>query len=144
MVKYRNILVVINPEEERQIALERAVKVAELDEGAQLTLLLTIYDSLTKMTAMLSADGGKRCAMVSSPSVGSGSTRSSTLSGQRAGMRSESALAQPSLRVRHSGSAGTASRSGRQGDSQPPFLQTFIFTPPTGTCCANAPVRFCW
>ena len=26
MVKYRNILVVINPEEERQIALERAVK----------------------------------------------------------------------------------------------------------------------
>ncbi len=28
MVKYRKILVVINPEEERQIALERAVKVA--------------------------------------------------------------------------------------------------------------------
>ena len=42
MVKYQNILVVINPEEERQIALERAVKVAELDENAHLTLLLTI------------------------------------------------------------------------------------------------------
>ena len=56
MVKYRNILVVINPEEERQIALERAVKVAELDEGAQLTLLLTIYDFSYEMTAMLSAD----------------------------------------------------------------------------------------
>ena len=48
MVKYRNILVVINPEEERQIALERAVKVAELDEGAQLTLLLTITTSRTR------------------------------------------------------------------------------------------------
>ena len=56
MVKYRKILVVINPEEERQIALERAVKVAELDEGAQLTLLLTIYDFSYEMTAMLSVD----------------------------------------------------------------------------------------
>ena len=56
MVKYQNILVVINPEEERQIALERAVKVAELDENAHLTLLLTIYDFSYEMTAMLSVD----------------------------------------------------------------------------------------
>lgn len=56
MVKYQNILVVINPEEERQIALERAVKIAELDENAHLTLLLTIYDFSYEMTAMLSVD----------------------------------------------------------------------------------------
>lgn len=56
MVKYRKILVVIHPEEERQIALERAVKVAELNEGAQLTLLLSIYDFSYEMTAMLSVD----------------------------------------------------------------------------------------
>lgn len=56
MVKYQNILVVINPEEERQIALERAVKIAELDNNAHLTLLLTIYDFSYEMTAMLSAE----------------------------------------------------------------------------------------
>ncbi|MFB2829106.1 universal stress protein UspE [Aeromonas jandaei] len=56
MVKYQNILVVINPEEERQIALERAVKIAELDDNARLTLLLTIYDFSYEMTAMLSVE----------------------------------------------------------------------------------------
>ncbi|MGL5706864.1 MAG: universal stress protein, partial [Aeromonas sp.] len=56
MVKYQNILVVINPEEERQVALERAVKIAELDTNAHLTLLLTIYDFSYEMTAMLSVD----------------------------------------------------------------------------------------
>ncbi|WP_421179147.1 universal stress protein UspE [Aeromonas enteropelogenes] len=56
MVKYQNILVVINPEEERQIALERAAKIAELDNNAHLTLLLTIYDFSYEMTAMLSAE----------------------------------------------------------------------------------------
>ncbi|MGL5660130.1 MAG: universal stress protein UspE [Aeromonas sp.] len=56
MVKYQNILVIINPEEVRQTALERAVKVAELDKNAHLTLLLTIYDFSYEMTAMLSAD----------------------------------------------------------------------------------------
>ena len=56
MVKYRKILVVINPEQERQIALERAVKVAELETDAQLTLLLTIYDFSYEMTAMLSSE----------------------------------------------------------------------------------------
>lgn len=56
MVKYRKILVVANPEEELQVALSRAVKVAELEQDAELTLLLPIYDFSYEMTSMLSAE----------------------------------------------------------------------------------------
>lgn len=59
MDKYRNILVVVNPEEERQVALERAVKVAALEQDAKLTLLLPIYDFSYEMTSMLSSDERK-------------------------------------------------------------------------------------
>ncbi|PJG59227.1 universal stress protein UspE [Aeromonas cavernicola] len=56
MVTYQRILVVINPEQERQIALERAFKIAELHPHSRLTLLLSIYDFSYEMTAMLSSE----------------------------------------------------------------------------------------
>ena len=145
MVKYRNILVVINPEEERQIALERAVKVAELDEGAQLTLLLTIYDFSYEMTAMLSAD--EREEMRHGVIAQRREWLDEILTPYRArGLECEvkvlwhnrpfECVIQEVLEQRHDLVVKATHKHS--------FLQTFIFTPPTGTCCANAPVRFCW
>ncbi|ENY71037.1 universal stress protein UspE [Aeromonas diversa] len=59
MDKYRKILVVVNPELEQQVALDRAVRVARLEKEAELTLLLPIYDFSYEMTSMLSADERK-------------------------------------------------------------------------------------
>lgn len=50
-----NILVVLNPEGTEQKALNRALQLARIS-GAQLTLLLSIYDFSYEMTTMLAAE----------------------------------------------------------------------------------------
>ena len=44
MIKYRNILVVIDPSMESQPALYRAVEVARLQDNATITVFMSIYD----------------------------------------------------------------------------------------------------
>lgn len=54
MSQFNKILVVVDPSEDNQKALARAIKLAEL-HPAQITLFLTIYDLSYEMTTMLSA-----------------------------------------------------------------------------------------
>ena len=56
MVKYRKILVVIDPNSDTQKALNRAVELARLETEAHLTLMLTIYDFSYELTSMLSVE----------------------------------------------------------------------------------------
>ncbi|MGL5728572.1 MAG: universal stress protein UspE [Plesiomonas sp.] len=56
MIKYRNILVAIDPNQEDQPALSRAIYLAQQEEGATITAFLSIYDFSYEMTSMLSAD----------------------------------------------------------------------------------------
>ncbi|WP_107852660.1 universal stress protein UspE [Oceanimonas marisflavi] len=56
MIKYQNILVVIDPVAEAQPALHRAISVAALQENAAITLFLAIYDFSYEMTSMLSSE----------------------------------------------------------------------------------------
>lgn len=56
MVKYRKILVVIDPNSDTQKALNRAVELARLESEAHLTLILTIYDFSYELTSMLSVE----------------------------------------------------------------------------------------
>ncbi|MEL6092349.1 universal stress protein UspE [Plesiomonas shigelloides] len=56
MIKYRNILVAIDPNQEAQPALSRALYLAQQEEGAEITAFLSIYDFSYEMTSMLSAD----------------------------------------------------------------------------------------
>ncbi|WMC12150.1 universal stress protein UspE [Oceanimonas pelagia] len=56
MIKYRHILVVIDPVADSQPALHRAVSVAALQENARITLFLAIYDFSYEMTSMLSSE----------------------------------------------------------------------------------------
>ena len=44
MIKYRNILVVIDPLHDTQAALSRAVFLAQKEDKAKIKALLTIYD----------------------------------------------------------------------------------------------------
>ena len=55
MEKYQNILVVIDPTEEEQKALNRAIELAK-KTGARITAFLTIFDFSYEMTTMLSSD----------------------------------------------------------------------------------------
>lgn len=55
MIKYKHILVVIDPAAETQAALHRAISVANLQEKAAITLFLPIYDFSYEMTSMLSS-----------------------------------------------------------------------------------------
>lgn len=55
MIKYQHILVVLDPLAEVQPALHRAVSVAALQEEADITLFMAIYDFSYEMTSMLSS-----------------------------------------------------------------------------------------
>ncbi|MBO1519451.1 universal stress protein UspE [Oceanisphaera pacifica] len=55
MIKYQHILVVIDPVAETQPALHRAVSVAALQEQADITLFMPIYDFSYEMTSILSS-----------------------------------------------------------------------------------------
>ncbi|MCE0558780.1 universal stress protein UspE [Motilimonas sp. E26] len=64
MVKFRNILVVIDPTKEEQAALSRAAYICQKEENAKLKLFLSVYDFSFEMTTMLSLE--EREAMRSS------------------------------------------------------------------------------
>ncbi|MGO1246305.1 MAG: universal stress protein UspE [Oceanisphaera sp.] len=55
MIKYQHILVVIDPVAQTQPALHRAVSVAALQEQADITLFMPIYDFSYEMTSILSS-----------------------------------------------------------------------------------------
>lgn len=56
MSQYKKLLVVIDPEEDNQKALNRALDLASRSENCQVTLFLTIYDFSYEMTTMLSSN----------------------------------------------------------------------------------------
>ena len=56
MIKYRNILVVIDPCMESQPALYRAVEVARLQDNATITVFMSIYDFSYEITSILSVE----------------------------------------------------------------------------------------
>ena len=56
MLKYRNILVFIDPTKESQPAFERAVDIAEKEKQAKITLFLCCYDLSYEMTSLSSND----------------------------------------------------------------------------------------
>lgn len=55
MIKYQHILVVMDPAAETQPALHRAVSVAALQQQADITLFMPIYDFSYEVTSMLSS-----------------------------------------------------------------------------------------
>ncbi|HEY5715214.1 MAG TPA: universal stress protein UspE [Psychromonas sp.] len=61
MLKYNNILVFIDIDQESQPALERAASIAQKEVGAKITLFLCCYDLTFEMTSLSSA--GEREAM---------------------------------------------------------------------------------
>jgi len=56
MLKYRNILVYIDPTQEQQPALKRAVEIAQKEKNAKITLFLSCYDLTYEMTSLSSTD----------------------------------------------------------------------------------------
>ncbi|MGF1686818.1 universal stress protein UspE [Photobacterium japonica] len=56
MTKYKNILVVADPAQDKQPALSRAVQIARVSDDVTITIFLAIYDFSYEMTSMLSAD----------------------------------------------------------------------------------------
>jgi universal stress protein E len=56
MIKYRNILVVIDPNMEPQPALYRAAEVARLQDSAAIKVFMSIYDFSYEITSILSAE----------------------------------------------------------------------------------------
>ena len=56
MIKYRTILVVIDPSMESQPALYRAVEVARLQDNATITVFMSIYDFSYEITSILSVE----------------------------------------------------------------------------------------
>tara|TARA_R110001583_G_scaffold195499_1_gene374355 strand:+ start:13939 stop:14874 length:936 start_codon:yes stop_codon:yes gene_type:complete len=59
MLKYKNILVFIDPTQELQPALARAIEIAEKQTGATITLFLCCYDLSYEMTSLSSNDERK-------------------------------------------------------------------------------------
>lgn len=58
-MKFKNILVVLNPENEKQYALARAVRLAKEQQGEEkvtITALLSVYDLSYEMSALLSSE----------------------------------------------------------------------------------------
>lgn len=55
MIQYQNILVVIDPTQDEQAALSRAIFLSQQKQHAPIKALLTIYDFSYEMTSMLSA-----------------------------------------------------------------------------------------
>ena len=56
MLKYRNILVYIDPTQEQQPALQRAIEIAEKEQNAKITLFLCCYDLTYELTSLSSAE----------------------------------------------------------------------------------------
>lgn len=57
MTKYRKILVVADPNKDKQPALARAIQLVEKNKSpAVITFFLAIYDFSYEMTSMLSGD----------------------------------------------------------------------------------------
>jgi len=56
MLRYRNILVYIDPTQEHQPALKRAAEIAEKATDVSITLFLTCYDLTYEMTSLSSAE----------------------------------------------------------------------------------------
>jgi len=56
MLKYRNILVYIDPTQEQQPALQRAVEIAQKEKNANITLFLCCYDLTYEMTSLSSME----------------------------------------------------------------------------------------
>ena len=56
MLKYKNILVYVNPTQEAQPALARAVKLIEKQQGGKITLFLSCYDLSYELTSLSSAE----------------------------------------------------------------------------------------
>ncbi|MFM2484050.1 universal stress protein UspE [Celerinatantimonas yamalensis] len=56
MIQYQNILVVIDPTQDEQAALSRAIFLSQQKQNAPIKALLTIYDFSYEMTSMLSSD----------------------------------------------------------------------------------------
>lgn len=56
MLKYRNILVYIDPTQEQQPALQRAIEIAEKEQNPTITLFLSCYDLTYEMTSLSSID----------------------------------------------------------------------------------------
>jgi len=56
MLKYRNILVYIDPTQEEQPALQRAIEIAKKEKSAQITLFLSCYDLTYEMTSLSSIE----------------------------------------------------------------------------------------
>jgi universal stress protein E len=59
MLKYKDILVFIDPTQELQPALARAVEIAAKQKGSKITLFLCCYDLSYEMTSLSSADERK-------------------------------------------------------------------------------------
>ena len=58
-MKFKNILVVLNPENEKQYALARAVRLAKEQKNetkVKITALLSVYDVSYEMSALLSSE----------------------------------------------------------------------------------------
>ena len=58
-MKFKNILVVLNPENEKQYALARAVRLAKEQKSeikVKITALLSVYDLSYEMSALLSSE----------------------------------------------------------------------------------------
>ena len=58
-MKFKNILVVLNPENEKQYALARAVRLAKEQKNetkVKITALLSVYDLSYEMSALLSSE----------------------------------------------------------------------------------------
>lgn len=56
MIKYRNILVVIDPTMSEQPGLQRAVELVKLEDYARITVFLAIYDFSYEITSILSSE----------------------------------------------------------------------------------------
>ena len=55
MIKYPNLLVIIDPDMEMQPALHRAVEIARLQDDATISLFMAIYDFSYEITSLLSS-----------------------------------------------------------------------------------------
>lgn len=56
MIKYRNILVYIDPTKEQQFALQRAIEIAAKEKNTNITLFLCCYDLTYEMTSLSSLE----------------------------------------------------------------------------------------
>ena len=63
-MKFNNILVVLNPDNEKQYALARAVRLVKEQQNetkVKITTLLSVYDLSYEMSALLSSEERSKC-----------------------------------------------------------------------------------